>query len=269
MDVPKIYTREYYARIRALEDGHWWYGGMRAIAAALLRSQPLDGTNPRVLDAGCGTGSVMAWVRAAVGARSVTGTDISTYALAYCLDRGERSVCQSSVMELPFRERCFDLVLCNDVLQHLPLDGGDLAALREVHRVLRPGGLVLVRTNSRLGVPGGAVPADADFQRYRLDEVVARMRAAGFVVTRASYANALPSVYASLKAGLRRRRRSADVEHHRGAYQGLGVRESVMKRRWLNWLLVWILTREAQYLSRPGRRLPFGHTIVCLGLKSR
>lgn len=268
-DPPKIYSDQYYERIRALEDRHWWYVGMREISAALLGSEPTMDTRPRVLDAGCGTGAAMTWARAAAAAGSVTGIDVSAYALAFCRGRGERALCQSSVIELPFRDAVFDLVLCNDVLQHLPIDGGDVAALKEMHRVLRPGGLLLIRTNSRRGVLSGVAEADSDFQRYRLDAVVQRMQSAGFVVSQASYVNALPSLYASLKARLYRPRAPAHAHHHTAAYQGLGIREGAMNRRWLNRLLTWVLGLEARYLSRGNRRLGFGHTIVSLGLKPR
>ena len=40
-----------------------------------------------------------------------------------------------------------------------------------------------------------------------------------------------------------------------------------MRRQWLNLFLVAILKGEARYLSRPHRRLPFGHPIMCLGIK--
>jgi ubiquinone/menaquinone biosynthesis C-methylase UbiE len=268
-DRPKIYSKEYYDRIRALEDRHWWHAGMRQIAAALLRSEPEMSAAARVLDAGCGTGSAMAWVRTAAGASSVTGIDVSAYALSFCRDRGERSLSQSSVMELPFRDRCFDLVLCNDVLQHLPTDGGDVAALKEIHRVLRPGGLALLRTNSRLGLPGGGDQMDPDFQRYDLGQLADKARGANFVVKRASYANVLPSLYASLKGRLQRLRSSSHGHHHGTVYEGLGIREGIMKRRWLNRLLLSNLACEARYLSRSNRCLPFGHTIVCLALKPR
>ena len=50
-------------------------------------------------------------------------------------------------------------------------------------------------------------------------------------------------------------------------YQGLDVREAIMKRTWLNRFLVAILKGEVRYLSRPHRRLPYGHTIMCLEIK--
>ncbi len=40
-----------------------------------------------------------------------------------------------------------------------------------------------------------------------------------------------------------------------------------MRRQWLNLFLVAILKGEARHVSRPHRRLPFGHAIMCLGIK--
>lgn len=265
---PRIYSHEYYDRIRKLEEGHWWYAGMREIAAALLRSQCGTGTLPRVLDAGCGTGAAMAWVRTAVGASRVTGMDVSAYALGFCRGRGEQSLAQCSVTAMPFRDACVDLVLCNDVLQHLATDGGDAGALKEVFRLLRPGGLALLRTNSRFGRSGGA-RVDTDFQHYDLGQLVDRVRGAGFVVRRASHANMLPLLYALLKGWLAGLRSSGRGHHHGTLCKGLDIREDILNRRWLNRLLLFVLVREAQYLSRSNRSLPFGHTIVCLALKPR
>jgi len=267
MESPRIYSPEYYGRIHELEERHWWYIGMRAVAASLLRSHSTSGGRRRVLDAGCGTGATMAWARAALGASDVTGIDVAREALALCLARGERRLSQSSVIQLPFRGGCFDLVLCCDVLQHLPTDGGDVQALREFHRVLCAGGAVLIRTNSRLGTVRRRGRADPDFQQYRLEEVVSRMEAAGFAVTRGSYANALPALYAVLRAWLARTEKSPAAHDH-GLYRGLAVRDTAVRRPWLNRLLLGILAGEARYLAAPHRRLRFGHTILCVGVKT-
>jgi SAM-dependent methyltransferase len=46
------------------------------------------------------------------------------------------------IMAIPFADASFDLVLCNHVLEHVP---DDRAAMRELHRVLRPGGRALLQ----------------------------------------------------------------------------------------------------------------------------
>lgn len=45
-----------YTTMAAVELQHWWYGGMRAINAALLKRVVADRRHLRILDAGCGTG---------------------------------------------------------------------------------------------------------------------------------------------------------------------------------------------------------------------
>ena len=112
----------------------------------LLPLQP----GARVLDIGCGQMSLLIrlWARTALAAGSC-GIDISTVMVQLAgralrqrsLDR-DLFVLQASATALPFRTSTFDAVLCSHLVKHLP--AGDMPALlREVHRVLRPGGRLL------------------------------------------------------------------------------------------------------------------------------
>ena len=271
MNHPEIYSQEYYQRIFDLEDRYWWHRGMREIAAALIRNQRDRQPFRRVLDAGCGTGATMAWADHTFGPEAVFGVDIAREALQFCRGGTGPLLAQASVMELPFAPETFDLVLCQDVIQHLPTDGGDVAALSEMYRVLRSGGYLLIRANSRLGMWQEKGARDADFQRYTLPEIVSRLRTAGFDVRRSTYANTLPALYGSLKQWRRRRKRGhAHDQHHQlhqehRLYEGLRTEDRTLRRPWLNRALLWILRAEALYLSKAGRSLGFGHTTFCLG----
>jgi len=264
MGHPEIYSREYYQRLFELEERHWWHLGMREIAAALLPPRGSGRPYLRVLDAGCGTGGGMRWARGVLGARTVIGMDIAREALELCRSRPAGPVLQASVLQLPFRPESFDLLLCQDVLQHLPTDGSDVQALAEMYRVLRPGGLLLVRANSRLGMWQEEAARDADFQRYTLPEIASQVQAAGFVVKRATYANALPALYGSLRRWVQIRFRH---HHPPRLYEGLGLRDTASRRPWLNRLLLALLKLEGLYLSVSSRGLVFGHSTFCLGLK--
>src|SRR4051812_37098954 len=96
---------------------------------ALRRLAPKAGE--RMLDLGCGTGRALALVESAVGA------DASLEMLKEGL-RG-RAAC-ALAGSLPFRDGSFDAVLCTNSFHHYP---EPLNALREVRRVVAPGGRAL------------------------------------------------------------------------------------------------------------------------------
>ena len=101
----------------------------------------------RVLDAGCGAGG---YVRAlsAQGA-SAHGVEIDAEKLAKARASADvrARLVRGDLERAPFATACFDLVLLNEVLEHVP---DDAAALREAFRLLRPGGALIVFAPNRL-----------------------------------------------------------------------------------------------------------------------
>jgi SAM-dependent methyltransferase len=101
--------------------------------------------NCAVLDVGCGDGALTLAIRRA-GAKSVTGCDIDPRMIAHAVARAEQQ--QAGIRYvvadgacLPFADRSFDLVASVTVLSFLPDAEG---AVREMARVLRPGGRLVI-----------------------------------------------------------------------------------------------------------------------------
>lgn len=278
---PEIYTPRYYQRIAELENRHWWHLGMQHIAFALLKNAR-TGSVQRVLDAGCGTGAMMRWAGEKLGATDIHGVDIAPEALAFC--RAENpawKVQQASVLSLPFPADMFDLVISNDVLQHLPTNGGDLQGLREMARVLAPGGALLLRTNSRVGMWQKADARDFDYQRFVQEEVAQLISTAGLTLVRATYANVIGSLHESVRRLFRGHARHTHSHQHahqhtddghgakRTVYEGLQIRDTAKAHPIANKLLLSALKTEAAYLAQPRRRIGFGHALVLVAVKPK
>ena len=201
MTGPHIFTPDYYTRMHDLEAASWWNSGMRAVAARLLAPVlPAKGT---LVDVGCGSGQTMAWFRAAWPGWRTLGVDVAPEGLAAARSAGE-SVLEGSALELPIADACADAVITLDVLQHLPLGGGDVQALAEIRRVLRPGGHLFIRTNAQAW-PRIDDDARHDFHKYGAAELRAKLAAAGFVVHRVGRLNAVLGL-AEIPRELRARR---------------------------------------------------------------
>jgi ubiquinone/menaquinone biosynthesis C-methylase UbiE len=110
------------------------------LAEALLVEAPTDLAGQRVLDLGAGSGVVSTMVTRRGG--RPTGLDESIGMTRATLLSGTPSV-QGDAASLPFRAGAFDVVIAAFVLNHL---ADPAAALRQIRRVLRPGGLLLAST---------------------------------------------------------------------------------------------------------------------------
>jgi ubiquinone/menaquinone biosynthesis C-methylase UbiE len=96
------------------------------------------------LDAGCGDGRYLAALAAELPARRA-GLDISERILETARHRVEADFRQGNLESIPFADAEFDLVLCSQVIEHV-LDAD--AAVRELARVLRPGGTLIISTDN-------------------------------------------------------------------------------------------------------------------------
>ena len=123
-----------YSKMDEVEKNHWWFVAKRRYLAAMLARFTPSATRPTILDIGCGTGAIMEFV-ASLGYK-VEGIDLTEEALRHCREKN-LSVKLGRAEQIPYPDNSFDIIIASDVLEHV-LD--DAAAVREVGRVLRPGG---------------------------------------------------------------------------------------------------------------------------------
>ena len=113
-------------------------GGLELTRKALAASQLPAGST--ILDAACGTGATLDLLESQMGMRAV-GVDLSRSMLARSPQQHQKTGVQASCLHLPLPAASLDAVLMECTLSL----SGDLAtALREFHRVLRPGGSLIV-----------------------------------------------------------------------------------------------------------------------------
>jgi ubiquinone/menaquinone biosynthesis C-methylase UbiE len=97
----------------------------------------------KILDLGCGTG--MYFQTLANKSNIVYGLDYSLASVERAKEKGYVEVKQGDIQSLPYPDNSFDFVFCTEVLEHiLEYD----LALKEIFRVLRPNGVLLLTTTT-------------------------------------------------------------------------------------------------------------------------
>lgn len=242
---------EEYEVMYQVEDHHWWYLGMERITCDLLeRALPSDREVRllKILDAGCGTGAVMKYL-ARYG--EVTGFDFSAEALKFSRRRGHSRLAQASVLQIPLASNQFDAVVSFDVICEIGVD--DRQALHEFARVVKPGGILLLRLPAFAWMRGQHDVAVHLAHRYTRSEVSDKLQDSGLTPLHTSYANTFLFPIAAAKRWSERflpQQDGSDLTLSPGAVNGM---------------LRTILSAEAPLIKSIG--LPFGLTVTALARK--
>ena len=184
-NLPKEMQEHHYPILYQVEESHWWYVGRRRIIQSLMEkiSTKLTNPNPKILDVGCGTGANLKML-ASFG--QAEGVDVSPQAVHFCHERGLDSVRLGAIEHLPYEDASFEVVTALDVIEHLD---DDVAGLREIRRILRPDGRVLIFVPAFMFLWGVQDDVSHHRRRYTLPGLLHAVEAAGFSIEWSSYAN--------------------------------------------------------------------------------
>ena len=189
-----------YQRIEKWENRHFWYRAMEEQILELMAKQSL--TAGKILDAGCGTGGLSAKLKEF---GQVYAVDINPVAIKHAKKKGLPHLSRASVDKLPYPANFFETVLCLDVLYHEQVTD-DLKALQELHRVLKPGGQMLLRLPAFEALRGAHDVVVRTRHRYTVPEVLQKLNQTGFRIKNITYTNFLLSLPLFIKRNLERRK---------------------------------------------------------------
>jgi ubiquinone/menaquinone biosynthesis C-methylase UbiE len=168
-----------------LEDSLWWYRGQRKISERLFREFLPRRNNLKILDVGAGSGGSLAQLRPW---GEVTAFDFSEMAVRFYGNRDSSRVAVASAAAMPYKDASFDLVTIFDVFATLD-DADQNAALKEVARVLRPGGFLFWREPGHMFLHGPHDRATHVLRRYNTKLFKSYLTAIGLKPLRLSYSN--------------------------------------------------------------------------------
>jgi SAM-dependent methyltransferase len=238
--------RDYEHQTHQAEDRHWWYRGRRTVLDGVIAGLGLP-ADPRILDAGCGSGRFMVEL-AKLG--NVTGVELSDTSVSLARERRLGEVVSGSVLEMPFPENSFDLAVSLDVIEHLD---DDLAALRELRRTVTPGGALLVTVPAYQWLWSGHDEINHHHRRYTRRSLQRVAEQAGWQQVRTTYFNSLLLPVAILL-------RVLDRFSTKTTESSLDL---WIPPEPLNWVLERPLALEAALIARGGR-IPAGLSLLAV-----
>ena len=163
------------------EATHFWFRGFRAFITPVIRDLSEGRRDLQIIDCGCGTGNNIRLVLEPYG--HVVGFDLDAGGVAMSHASGARVV-RADATQAPFASESFDLATSFDVMQCLEPDA---AVVREMARLVRPGGAVVVTMAALELLRGDHSESWKEVRRYTPASAKALFVQAGLQVERVSF----------------------------------------------------------------------------------
>jgi SAM-dependent methyltransferase len=229
-----------YANLAALEREHWYYLGKRELVRHWLREHGTPHRPRTLLDCGAGTG---AFAEEMVGEWRVLVLDDHEESLRRLKVKFPADcVLRVSATGIPLGSSTVDAVTALDVFEHIENDSG---AVSEIHRVLKPGGVLVATVPASMALWSDWDESLHHFRRYNRAGFVALFSASQWEMLHVNYTNVLafPAVWFLRKWRRWSNRKAAKDTQSRS--------EDVIPSSWLNRLLC------ATFVGLGKSRVPF------------
>ena len=236
------------------EERHFWFRGFRRLVRPFLIQATAGRSRPRLLDCGCGTGANLLFMREF---GTPFGIDLTSRGLEFAARNGVQRLARATVASLPFRSGAFDVAVSFDVLYCLE-DEVEQRAIAEMHRVLRPGGSLIVNAAALDMLRGDHSVLVSEVRRYTRRRLADKLKAAGFRIERMTYTNA--SIF-PVTAAVRGLQRLRGVKADGGPRGDFYVPPAP-----INALFGGALAVEAALITA-GINMPVGSSVLCLARK--
>jgi SAM-dependent methyltransferase len=240
-----------YKTLFEMEDTYWWYVARRKLVAEMLTTVCLRENNRTVVDFGCGTG---ANERVLSEFGQVLLVDMSLDALRYCRTRDIKRLMASSAEAVGLKSNSIDVATALDLLEHVD---NDLAGMREIYRILKPGGILLVTVPAFGFLWSEHDEALHHRRRYTGYELRNKLTVTGFEIVRSTYFITLlflPIMVMRVWQGIFKKNAYPKTSH-------------VILPGWVNSAITGLLTFERKLCGIVN--LPFGVSIVTIARKPR
>lgn len=235
--------RAEFQAMLALDERHWWYRGRRRVVRAVLDGLPVPSPT-RLLDAGAGSGRTLDELSMYGHA---SGIELDPEGVEAARERGH-DVARAPVEAIPHPDGAFAVVTCLDVLEHT---SDDVRSLRELRRVTRPDGFLVVTVPAYPWLWSRHDEVNSHQRRYTRRSLRTAAESAGWIVERMTSFN---SAYLLPAAAVRIARRSAN---------GDSGSELALTPPALNRVLELPLRAEAALIGR-GVALPAGLSLLAV-----
>lgn len=244
--------KKLYDQIEQIENDHWWYVARRQIMFDWIFRELERREQPRILDAGCGTGYNIEYLKKH-GYHQVMGLDYSLDALRYCQSRQLTGVFCADATNPPLADSSFDMITALDIVEHVE---DDRTMFNAFGRMLKPDGTLVVFTPAFNFLWGVQDEVSHHFRRYTARELREKITAAGLRIEKLTYVNTF--LFPVVLAGRLVIRLRGQTEQD--------VSENEMHPKWSNGILKRIFAAERPLLRYIN--FPFGVSLLCVARKT-